>query len=571
MNRHCFYGSKFLMLNSLSTILSDEKRRGQLHLAAVIIVGFLFRIILVKYRFVAAFDEINFLKLGVSGYLNGFTEVFHTYWSPLLPILISISCLFTDNYEFAARMVSIIAGSLIAIPVYLIAAKLYNNRVAIIAALFVAIFPPLVFQSTLVYTEAVYMLLAAFMVLAGLNLLEKNELRNSVIAGLLAGLLYLLHPQGIGFFIVMLFWIIVGKLFHDHSFSKMLQILITFVLAFVVISFPYLHFLKESTGVWTISAKLSANQQFEAAVGGDQGIDPFRTLDAKNETVLFDQIYHKGDFLQRSKVNPSNKVSKIRISSFFKKYIKNIYYMLTDAIPGMFTTFPMMLFGIGLLGSSWQIGQGKRLLFLFSFILFYWFAVIPAFHIIQRYLSPLWPFCSLFVANGAVQIYSWFKDYPPSKKFANKFFTTTKYHSGILLVAVFLILSFIPEMAKIVSRNPYDRHYWTPPIEQKIAGEWLNENAQLPCILMNRFQTVDFYAGNYNIQQSITIPNNELDRILAYAKFRGVNYLVINERYKKDNQKIEYLYDLDVDPNGLKQIYAKIDNSGYLTKIYQVL
>ena len=74
-------------------------------------------------------------------------------------------------------------------------------------------------------------------------------------------------------------------------FNRSLKMLLPLVVGFIVISFPYLHFLKQSTGVWTISAKLAANQQFEAYVAGDEDTDPFRALDVKNETVLYDQIY----------------------------------------------------------------------------------------------------------------------------------------------------------------------------------------------------------------------------------------------------------------------------------------
>ncbi|PJF37839.1 MAG: hypothetical protein CUN55_20040, partial [Phototrophicales bacterium] len=85
------------------------------------------------------------------------------------------------------------------------------------------------------------------------------------------------------------------------------------------------------------------------------------------------------------------------------------------------------------------------------------------------------------------------------------------------------------------------------------------------------YQSVDIYAGNYDIHQSFSIPDNAIDRVVAYARNRGVQFIVLNERYKRDNPKIAFLYKNDTAPPGLKQIYAKRDPSGYLTKIYEVL
>jgi len=541
-------------------------------LIGLFFLGLLFRLLLMKCRFVVAFDEVNYLKLGVSGYLNGIADVLHAYWTPLLPALISFSCYIFPSYEFAARFVSALAGAFLVFPLFFLCKAVYDETVALLAAGFVAFYPPLAFQSTSIYTEAVYMLFGVYAIWVGLKLFDSGNLRFALLAGFLTGLLYLLHPLGVGFLVVLLGWTMLQKLFKWRKISLQQTVVIGVLLAvgFLLPASVYLLYLKDKTGVWTISSKAAANQQFRAHDEGGEDYDPFRALDMNNETVLFDQIYHQGNFLQRT-MTAGKQVSAVRLGDFLRKYAKNVYAMMKRAIPSMLTTVPVVLLSLGLLGTGWKVGQGEKILYLLSFIGFFWFLAIPAFHITERYLTPLWPICALFVANGYKHMQGWLREYPPLTKVAERLRMRTSAATNLILVATVLLLSFLPELGKIVSRNRYSPDYWAPPIEQKTAGLWLRDNTPAPRVMMSRYQTVDIYAGNFDIKQSITIPDNELPRVVAYARNRGVNYIVLNERYKEDNPRIAFLYESEENPDGLKQIYARRDATGYLTKIYQVL
>jgi 4-amino-4-deoxy-L-arabinose transferase-like glycosyltransferase len=532
----------------------------------IILGGFAFRLFLVRYRFAAAFDEVNYLKLGISGSLNGLSDVFHTYWSPLLPMFISIFCTFFEDYVFAGRFVSIMAGSLLAVPVYLLGKHVYDETVGLVAAAFVAFFPPLAFQSTQVLTEPLGMLLAAFAVYLGLKCLDHDSIRNILITAILAGLLFLNHPVGMGFFVVIAGWLLFLFL-SRRSFKNLVPVML-FVVGFMVVASPYVIYLKKETGIWTPSTKLAANQQFESYESVD-GFDPFRSLDEKNQSVPFDQIYHIGTFIRDSDGSQSS-LSTFRIGSFLKKYMKNLYGMLKRSIPEFLTTIPMLFLGVGLLGVSWKAQQGEKMLYLLSFVVFYWFLLMPSFHIIERYLTPLWSICAIWIANGAVQIQKTMSANEPLKRLLSTRKSNVGVVAAMITFAVLLVFSFMPELSRIFSKEAFSKDYWSPPVEQKIAGLWLRDQTADRKVIMSRYQTVDIYAGNYDIRESITIPDNDLDRVLAYAQYRGVNYLVLNERYKEDNPQISHLYDPKENPDGLERIYSKRDDSGYLTAIFRI-
>ncbi|MFQ5639593.1 MAG: ArnT family glycosyltransferase [bacterium] len=533
-------------------------------------LAFVFRLFLVKYRFAIAFDEVNYLKLGVSGYLTGFSAVLHTYWSPLLPALISIFCVFLDDYVFAGRMISMIAGSLLVIPVYFLGKYVYDKWVGLLAAGIVAFFPPLAFQSTQVLTEPIYMLLATCAVLFGLRMVHRYSTGFALLAGLVAALAYLAHPQGIGFFLVLAFWIVFGavsKLFLIRPL-RMVYLLSSFLFGFLIAAAPYLWYLKKTTGHWTFSAKASANLQMAAPQQGEG--DPFRSLDSNNQSVPIDQIFHQGNFLQSTR-GGSKPVREVRLGRVLFKYVKNLTNVLASAIPPLLTTVPLILLAIGLLGSEWQPGKGKMIFYLLSFVGFFWFILIPSFHINLRYFSPLWPVCSLWMAKGVVNLQEWLSLNMSVRKRAKKMGLSPAVLSAVFILTTVLALGFMPEFGRVLARTPDNGDYWADPVEQKKAGLWLKENTTGPRIIMSRGHAVDIYAGNYDITQSVTLPKASLERVLEYAKYRNVDYLVVNERYIKSYPEMNVLLETRDNISGLELIYDERDVSGLATKIYQVL
>ncbi|MFQ5601696.1 MAG: ArnT family glycosyltransferase [bacterium] len=548
----------------------DSKKQDLATVPGLLIVGFVFRLILLPFRFSVAFDEVNYLKLGVSGYLNGLSEVLHPYWSPLLPGFISFFCHFFSNFELAGRLVSVVAGAFLVIPIYFLGKEVFDKRVGFVAAGFFAVFPPLAFQSTQILTEPLYMLFAILAIYTGLRMLKDYSTGRALLAGICSGLAYLAHPQGVGFFLLLVLWIVAGSLFKLFLIRplRIVWLMAALLAGFLVVSAPYLFYLKRTTGAWTFSTKAAANLQMEAPAV--KGGDPFRSLDAENKSVPIDRIFHQGDFL-RATDGWKKPVREVTLKPFVIKYIKNVSDVFASAIPQLFTTLPLLLFGVGLLGSSWQPQQGKVYLYLLSFIAFFWLALIPAFHITLRYFTPLWPVCTLWIGKGVLHIHDWLSTNLSLVKFSKRNKLNAALLSSLLIGCLFLIVSFLPETARVLARTSETKDVWAEPIEQKKAGLWLKEHRSGQKIIMSRNHAVDFYAGNYNITQSVTIPRNDIERVLEYAKYRHVNYIVVNERYKKSYPEISFLLETSEPVAGLKLIYEAIGPANLKTRIFEVL
>ncbi len=539
-------------------------------LGVIFLVALVFRLSLLAFRFAVGFDEVNYLKLGVAGHLDGLSNVFHTYWAPFFPFLISIFSKFISDYELAGRLVSVVMGSLLVFPVYHLARIAYPKQVGWIAAGFVAIFPPLAFHSTLVLTESTYMLLAALVIFTGWKVLKLYSINAALLAGLLGGLLYLTKPEGLGFLGVLAAFVVLGTVTKLYLIKPLraVYLLIAMSIGFLAVASPYLIYLKNEVGHWTISTKGIANLKLDTPVDG--ALPKFRLLNEDNTSVPIDEVFHLGNFVQAGREDGAIDAKAPNYGALVFKYIKNFYKMLSDAIPSFLTTVPMLLLAVGLFGRGWEVRQGKTVFYLLTFIGAYWFFVIPLFHINPRYLMPFWPLLAIWVANGVVVVHGWLQNYPELLRFSLNRQLKPAFTAGIALSAAFVVFSMLPEMGKVVSHKADSTNYYADAVEQKKAGLWLKENGVQRPIIMSRNHTVDVYAGNYDVKQSVTIPWDSLERVIDYAKHRNVDYLVLNERYLKDYPNLKPLLAEEMQRPDLELIYKDQEAPGLKTVVYEV-
>jgi len=533
-----------------------------------------FRLFLMKYRFAVSFDEVNYLKLAASGNLEGVKNVLHTYWSPFYPLVVALFSKLVTNFELAGRLVSIVSGSLIILPVYVFARRNVSRKVAVVTGIFLAFLPAFAFLSTRAQTEALYTLIAVTGVFLGWQILNKPSIKNAIILGVLFGSAYLTKPEGSGFLIVFIGTLFVVALFQIIRRQRPWKLIISGFLAigfFLLVASPYLVFLHKATGKWTISAKGKANQQFEAVSTGLAGksFGTFRSLSDDNKHVLIDQIYHIGTFL-KTEGKKSQPTVSVNYLNLMRKYVENFYKVVAFGMNHALTSTILLLIVLGLFGIPWEKQRFYRELYLLSYVIFFWLILIPLFHINDRYFVSVLPICLIWASQGVFFLISWFE-----KSILNVAHSKNiKSHSSLLastFVALILLFGlFLPQFGKIINRNPWTAEYYMDPIEQKIAGKWLKEHSKRTPIIMSRGHTVDFYAGNYHIAESVTIPENDISRILAYAEFRNVDFLVLNERYAKGFKQIAYLLDAKNVPDGLTMVYSNDFRPGLKTVIYKI-
>ena len=177
---------------------------------------------------------------------------FQTSLTPFYPIMIGVFRFFTSNGELAARLVSILFGALLIFPIYFIGKRLFNKKTALISSLVISVYPALTYISTITYTDSLALFLLFTSVLIFIKFIENESIYNALLLGFMLSLTYLTRPEGFTYLLIAIFLIFIIKLKNlKEVFPKVLAI----ILIFFLIASPYLSFLKEQTGSFSLSSK----------------------------------------------------------------------------------------------------------------------------------------------------------------------------------------------------------------------------------------------------------------------------------------------------------------------------
>ncbi len=550
--------------------------RRQMIIPVVIFGGaILLRLFFLCFRYVVCFDEVNYLKLGITGAQSGFHQTLHPFWSPFFPFLLSLIFKITNHYELAGRILSILLQSLIVFPLFKIVKKNYTVNAAIWSGLLYAISPSIAFSSSYIHSESVYTFLVFSGLYLGWQILCEKNLVKSILLGSIWGFAYLTRPEGIGYIVV--FVMLLAILFVYSWISKKQNPLIYIYIGILVtvssliVSLPYLSYLKKETGQWTISAKAETQKQGEAyaLIRTEEESDRFRMLQPEKREILIDQMWHTGSFIKYQSASEKPTIS-VSLRSFLKKYTNNLYDIWKDRFIRVLTPVVFLLFGLGFFC---QKLSGKLILYnlyLLSFLLFFIVGVIPAFHVNERYFLPLMPSFFIWVGPGVIQFYKWLGDV------FNQLFSNVSVHLQQFILwsctACFLILGIIvPQMGPLLKHSSKSREYYAEPVEQKRAGLWIKANCDKIPIILSHGHTVDFYAGNYDIKKTVSMPDESIEDVIKYARIRNADYILLNERYKADFKKIAWLLDEKDIPKSLNLVWTEVNEAGLKSVLFKVV
>ena len=545
------------------------------YVAAIIIAAIGFRLLLMSKMYAAGFDEINYLKLAAAARLHGISHVLHPYWTPLYPLAIAMFSIVVPDFELAGRLLSILLNSLLIVPIFIYVKAYAGRQLAYFVALLVAFYTMYARFSVYVETEALYIFLTVTGVFMGWNVLREQRAGRAIVVGMLFGGAYLTRPEGIGYLLVFLgtaSLVFIALLVKHKKIMRMVLVMVLVTGGYIVVAFPYMNYLHESTGKWTLSAKGISNQLGEIYLRTKSPDEPhpFHVLRDNNTRLINDEIYHLGTFVSSLKSDKQIQ-SSVPVFTILKKIAMHNYQIMNKEFLRVLSLPILILVILGIFAVPWSRREIFFEGYLLLYVLFFWFVLIPAFHISVRYFIPLLPICFIWMAKGAEQFRKWLATLVDNS-FNNSFMNRWSSRIGLIAaLALILFGSILPEFAKHMKMSKYSTAEWDPCIEQKKAGLWLKKNGIKSPIIMAYNHAVSYYAGNYEIAESVEIPENNVDDLLEYARYRGVNYLVLNERYKKHHPLISHLYEGKDIPPDLKLIYRDKEVNGLHTYIYELV
>jgi len=259
---------------------------------------------------------------------NGFTfnGLPNIIFPPFLPLLIALFYLIGQSFQYSLFIITALSGTLIGIISYRIAEKKFSSFIPVLGAFLVLFiyqlndFLPLYNTP---YVSRLYRgsdILNCFLILISvyfvLRLVEKDKYTFAALAGSFFAFSYLTRPEGILLLGLILVCLTLLKFVSLISISY--KRLLVFLCAFLFFSFPYILYLRNTTGKWMLSGKTSSAQVHRETlleVIENDNWDPFTEVhySYNSENMEMNQAY----WGFHDKLEITGKIS-------FQSYLKNI-------------------------------------------------------------------------------------------------------------------------------------------------------------------------------------------------------------------------------------------------------
>ncbi len=492
-------------------------------------------------------DEPFYLWLGRNwfegrGYsFTGYADVHHT---PGYPFLSAVFYLVTGNLETASDICFVLFGTLLLLPLYGLARRIYGRGVGYVALLLAAVYPALtgtiLFWGTM--TEPPYIFFAYAAIFALLAGMERHRAWAVFGAGLAAGAAYIVRPEGIAYFAILLFYLLVIRLFEKRLLTRRTALeLVCLLVGFALIFLPYMTYVRLETGAWMVSEKAGVTfvTSGRLAYGDTVAFDKATWgLDSTGLEVFFfsRESYHVS-MLQAILDAPME---------FVRLFYQNVLSFLSQAFsPRMFPYFFLPLVGLALFKSAWDRARAKRELLLLlsllpvmAFILFF---------IQERYIAALLPTLILWLAAGLHEFGAWVAGTAqrllplrgkvgmrvsapsPSLPLTPALAPTERGGNGwrrwgtwlpTLAIVAFLVVAQ-PRIMNNTARGSFR-------FAHKTVGLWMHDTGLTTpdTVVMTRYPAIAFYAD----AQWEPTPNATWPEVLRYARHVGADYFVLDER-----------------------------------------
>lgn len=439
-----------------------------------------------------------------------------TNYTPLLPLISAAAGLLTGDFIRASVLVAIVFGSLLLVPAFLLARRLFGSRPALMTAALLAVLPMMISYSSRIYTESIlifFFLLALFL---GWRLLTEGRRIDGPLAGLALGLAYLANPAALIFLgLIAVLVLVVCKM--KYGWRRALSSLMLLVLLFMVCAAPYIYFLHGQTGKWTLTGKGGGNS-FTAFIGGQAGTPAWEraahALDEDSGNIVISDTDLPSNPLQLVVTEP------VKMAGFIAKEGYLLYSEKLQQIVPLWLLLPL---GLGLFGIAWDRSQATRHLFLLLMVtpaaLYLTVSSLP------RYFAPFLAIAAIWIALGWQELERWGRQ-------SITLSISGRWRQPFLLILPWFLAAvmLLPPLA-LTAFNLKDLEY---PLGFRRAGEWVHAEYGDGHVVMNRNDSAAYYAGG----RSVLLPVADYDDTTAYARRQGVDFLIIAQN-ELDNWRPE--------------------------------
>ncbi|MDP3937219.1 MAG: glycosyltransferase family 39 protein [Deltaproteobacteria bacterium] len=472
----------------------------RLRIAAFIAAAFVLRLVLGARDDLIFNDGPHFIDIA-RAFNEGQTRhaLSHVY-HPLYSWLMAKAYPLLGDYERAGLVVSALAGALVGIPLWLFFRRLFGRRIAWTALVLWAFHPFAVRYAANVQSDSVFLLFftAGVAVLwRALTLLPKwKGVGMFPVVGVCAGLAYLTRPEGVGlaalggFWILLGFWPRPGARLRPEFFPRALAAVLL-VAGFLIIAYPYLNHIHQSTGIWQLTQKKSVLHLV--------GVGEQKKPSWAEDTVM-------------KRIEADIGRPPIRRSTTFERYVGRGARMLVGLAEALtWQLVPFLLLGLAVRGRALWRTRGD--LYLLSFIALYGLTiyrlVVTLGYGSKRHLFTLALLALGWTALGLVSLG------PRLEAFlARRGLPLARRSAALLLAAA--VVSLLPMTLAINAGEG---------IGERLAGEWIRDHTgagSRPLVFAPR-ERITYYAGARFLPVPVRF---SYDAVVAYVRGYGADFVV---------------------------------------------
>lgn len=227
-------------------------------LLAITVIGFVLRLYVVLSAVAISVDGVEYLRLAAEFSSGDFQSVLDIKRPPLYPILTGLTTYVFNDLELSGRIVSLVFGTLLIPMSFYLGRRIYDAKAGLLAAFFVMVHPYMLRYSAEVLTEGLYCFLVTGAVLLWFAAIFDRKNRPLYLIGIVSVAAYLTKPGGIFLLIIFTVWILtheIGAIRVD--WGRRVLVIASGWAVFIALAMPYLLFLHKTTGVVTVTGKLS--------------------------------------------------------------------------------------------------------------------------------------------------------------------------------------------------------------------------------------------------------------------------------------------------------------------------
>lgn len=497
--------------------------------------------ILVNSSYTLYSDDALYGQLTRMWIEKNFQRMFHPFWPPLFPALAALVYQVIPNFETALRLVSLVSGVLLLVPLFFLMKKTLSPLHAFFYVLTVALFSQLTLMSMMPLSDSLSMLLAISGLVAVFVALIEGSRKFIFLGSFLFGLNYLVRPEGTMFFfltiIFLIFYFVV-----KYQWKNLFFVMAVSLMIFLITISLYAIAVRLQLGQWSLSPKFSAQiQQGHSFALNNRGTTWSQEVDSVKSPV-YQSPYFKNGW-------------QYVLEHFYslKKWYQQKQARWTTVWLGIFPAWSVLIMVAGIVSYILKVKFWP-----FLYLLLVMMAAIPITIFVTpsfdiRYLAWSIPFFLFWFYLGVARIVSalivW--RFPrgnlSSVLTAVIFSIAAMTFPGLSVDYIFHPVAFAQNFS-----NTYDKR------ELREIGLWIKNNSPHPNPkIMMRHEGVEFYSQG----ETVYLPQVSYDTLLDYARKNKANFLVAWDEDLENDDKLSLLLDDRMAHPGLQKVYLVGDNS----------